>query len=84
MGKVKKEALSGKTKKVTLFFDGDKYKDPVYVGLNGMSWLIQRGVEVEVPVEVAEILEHSAEQDAHTAAMLRNLSAEAEKMKEVE
>ena len=31
-------------------------KDDVYVGLNGRSFLIKRGEEVEVPVGVAEIL----------------------------
>lgn len=33
-------------------------KDDVYVALNGKSYLIKRGVEVEVPVGVAEILQH--------------------------
>ena len=32
-------------------------KDDVYVGLNGKSYLIKRGVEVEVPLGVAKILE---------------------------
>ena len=32
-------------------------KDDVYVGLNGKTYLIKRGVEVEVPEGVAKILE---------------------------
>ena len=36
-------------------------KDDVYVGLNGKSYLIKRGEEVEVPVGVAEILERKEE-----------------------
>ena len=32
-------------------------KDDVFVGLNGKTYLIKRGVEVEVPIGVAEILE---------------------------
>lgn len=32
-------------------------KDDVFVGLNGKTYLIKRGVEVEVPVGVAKILE---------------------------
>lgn len=31
-------------------------KDDVFVGLNGKTYLIKRGVEVEVPAGVAEIL----------------------------
>ncbi len=34
-------------------------KDDVYVALNGKSYLIKRGVEVEVPAGVAEIIDHS-------------------------
>ena len=33
-------------------------KDPVYVSVNMRDWLIQRGVEVEVPECVAEVLEN--------------------------
>lgn len=36
-------------------------KEPVYVGLNGYGYLIKRGEEVEVPIGVAEILQHSEE-----------------------
>lgn len=33
----------------------------VFVGVNGRSWLIKRGVEVEVPECVAEVLRHQEE-----------------------
>jgi len=33
-------------------------KDDVYVALNGTAYLIKRGIEVEVPRGVAEILAH--------------------------
>ena len=79
-----KAGLSGKTKKVYLFYDGEKYKDPLYVGINGMNWLIVRGEEVEVPVEVAEVIEHQLEQDKHTAQMMRDLSKKAKELKELE
>ena len=36
-------------------------KEPVWVGINGESWLIKRGVDVEVPASVAEVLEHREE-----------------------
>ncbi len=34
-------------------------QDDVYVALNGKTYLIKRGEEVEVPVGVKEIIEHS-------------------------
>ena len=36
-------------------------KDDVYVCLNGKSYQIKRGEEVEVPAGVAEILKHKEE-----------------------
>ena len=36
-------------------------KEDVYVGVNGKSYLIKRGVEVEVPASVAEVLNHREE-----------------------
>ena len=35
--------------------------EDVYVALNGKSYQIKRGVEVEVPMGVAEILQHKEE-----------------------
>ena len=72
--------LSGKKKTVTLFLDGDKYKDPLYVGINGMNWLIQRGVPVEVPEEVAEVIQNQIRQDNKTANLVRVLSAQAQEV----
>ncbi len=37
---------------------------------NGVNYKIRRGVEVEVPPEVAEVLEHSQMQDERTAARI--------------
>lgn len=34
-------------------------KEDVYVAVNGRPFLIKRGVHVEVPASVAEVLEHS-------------------------
>ena len=56
-------------------------KDDVYVGLNGKSYLIKRGVEVEVPEGVAKILERrekmlsiAMEYEAQAAARLEDLT----------
>jgi hypothetical protein len=47
--------------------------------VNGRRYQIQRGVEVEVPPEVAEVLEHSQHQDDLTAARIAEAEANAEK-----
>lgn len=56
-------------------------KDDVYVALNGKSYLIKRGVEVEVPYGVAKILERkekmlsiAMEFEAQAAAPLEELA----------
>lgn len=36
-------------------------KDDVFVGVNGRTWLIKRGVDVEVPACVVEVLRHKEE-----------------------
>ena len=36
-------------------------QDDVFVCVNGRTWLIKRGVEVEVPDYVAEVLRHQEE-----------------------
>ena len=32
-------------------------REDVFVGINGRSWLLQRGIEVEVPWNVVKVLE---------------------------
>lgn len=56
-------------------------KDDVFVGLNGKRYLIKRGVEVEVPVGVAKILERkekmlsiAMEYEAAAAAPLEEMA----------
>ena len=63
------------TEVIHLFKDSQRYKAPVFVGVNGETYLIQRGVDVEVPKAVAEVLRHSEEMD--NAAMARIAEAEA-------
>lgn len=53
---------------VKLFRDSAKYTDDVFVGLNGRTWMIKRGVEVIVPRSVALVLEQAQEQ-RESAAM---------------
>ncbi|MCL2488985.1 MAG: hypothetical protein FWE80_09910 [Oscillospiraceae bacterium] len=58
------KAEGSKRVKIKLFKDNDGYKDDVFVSVNGHSFLIQRGVEVEVPDYIAEELERSERQGA--------------------
>ena len=50
--------------------DNSRYKGDLFVSVNGVNYKIRRGVEVEVPPEVAEVLEHSQQQDEYTAARI--------------
>ena len=50
---------------VFLFYDGDKYKDPLFVGYNGKNYLVERGKEVRVPHGVAEIIRNADKQNAY-------------------
>lgn len=60
---------------VRLFKDGDKYKDDVFVAVNGRAYQIQRGVTVKVPRYVADVLEQSMEQDNATANLIEQESS---------
>ena len=59
---------------IQLFKDSGKYKDDVYVAVNGQNCLIQRGKPVRVKRKFAETLRRSLEQDNETADMIRELS----------
>ena len=60
---------------IQLFKDSGKYKDDVYVAVNGQNCLIQRGKPVRVKRKFAEALRRSLEQDNETADMIRELTS---------
>ena len=62
--------MSEKNVKIKLFKDNSRYKGDLFVSVNGTNYKIRRGVEVEVPAAVAEVLEHSQMQDERTAARI--------------
>ncbi len=64
--------------KIKLFKDSTNYKDDVFVSVNGESFQIQRGVEVEVPEYVAEVLANSEAQDNKTAARIEEIVSKSE------
>lgn len=61
---------------VRLFRDGGRYKDDVFVAVNGERIQIKRGETVYIKRKFAEVLEQSLEQDAKTAAMIERSSAD--------
>ena len=67
---------------IQLFKDSGKYKDDVYVAVNGENCLIQRGIPVKVKRKHAEVLRRSLEQDNETADMIRELTEGYEERKD--
>lgn len=55
---------------VKLFKDTGKYKDDVYVGVNGENVLIKRGERVKIKRKFAEALDNSDRQDLETAELI--------------
>ena len=60
---------------IRLFKDNERYRDDVFVSVNGRTFQIKRGVEVQVPRYVQEVLENSMSQDLVAAAMVDKLEA---------
>ena len=61
------ETPKKKPVKIQLYKDENIYED-VQVFVNGRQYIIQRGVTVEVPAEVAEVLQHQMNMRNHIAA----------------
>lgn len=53
-----------------LFKDNSRYKDDLFVAVNGRSFQIQRGVKVMIPRYVCEVIEQSEQQDAAAAELM--------------
>ena len=64
------EAYLNETVAVKLFRDNDRYKDDVYVAVNGQNCVIKRGEWVNVKRKFALVLDQSEIQDMKTAEML--------------
>ena len=62
--------MAEKNVRIRLFKDNSRYQGDLFVSVNGVNYKIRRGVEVEVPPAVAEVLEHSQRQDELTAARI--------------
>ena len=66
---------------VKLFRDNDRYRDDVYVAVNGHNCIIKRGEWVKIKRKFALVLDQSEIQDMKTAAMLE---AEQQRYRELE
>ena len=73
-----KAAAEDAEKRVSLRLPRMPGKGTMFVAVNGRSFLIKRGVSVEVPQYVADFVHQQEEQDEKTAAMIDELSSEAE------
>ncbi len=66
--------MEKKMVKVRLFKDNQNYTGDVFVSVNGENYLIKRGVTVDVPDYIAEVLESSQREDEN--AVMRMETAE--------
>ena len=64
------EAYLNEPVAVKLFRDNDRYRDDVYVAVNGHNCLIKRGEWVKIKRKFALVLDQSEIQDMKTAEML--------------
>lgn len=54
----------------------EQYNKPQIVCLNGVTYSVPRGVEVEVPAGVAEILQHAEIQNGVASDLIESLVSE--------
>ena len=59
---------------VQLFKDNDRYRDDLFVAVNGERILIQRGVPVQIKRKFAEVIENSQKQDQQTDALMQRMA----------
>ena len=64
---------------IELFKDNGKYKEDLFVGVNGKFWLVKRGEKVKVPAEVAEVIENSFIQQKLTNQLIAGFTEDYKK-----
>lgn len=62
---------------IKLFKDNGRYKSDMLASVNGRRFLLQRGVEVEVPYAIAQVIDASIKQDEQAALLVSRLRGEA-------
>ena len=61
---------------IELFKDNDKYKDDVFVSVNGENCVIKRGERVMIKRKFADVLDNSKLQDYKTSTLIEKKSSE--------
>lgn len=64
---------------LNLFKDTGKYKDDIFVRVDGKRYQIKRGIPVQVPRKVADVINQQLKQDQATAQMIEMKEAEFDK-----
>ena len=70
----KQEAWLNELVEIKLFKDNDKYKDDVYVAINGKNCVVRRGEWTRIRRKFAMLLDQSEIQDLRTAQMIEGES----------
>ena len=58
------------TVRIKLMKDSNENREPLFVGVNNKTYYIARGVWVNVPKNVAKVIERSLKQDEMTAFLI--------------
>ena len=58
---------------VELFKDNDKYKDDVFVAVNGVGMIVPRGEKVKIPRKYAIALENARKQEHFAIKTMQDL-----------
>ena len=60
--------------RIRLFRDNNEYKEDLFVAVNGHSFLIKRGVEVEVPDYIADVIKNAEAQQNRALEYMASVS----------
>ena len=74
--KIERDAYWNELVEVKLFKDNTRYKDDVYVSVNGENCVIKRGERVKVKRKFADVLDKSDLQDYETNKLIEQKSGE--------
>lgn len=74
--KAARKAYMEELVEVKLFRDTGKYKDDVFVAVNGENCVIKRGERVQIKRKFAEVLDNSDRQDYETSKLIEAKSRE--------
>ena len=74
--KAEREAYWNELVEVKLFKDTNKYKDDVFVAVNGENCVIKRGEKVKIKRKFAEVLDLSDMQDYETSLLIEKKASE--------